>query len=182
MKLTRNRDREPWRPRLPVCEMRGEFFITAAAVTAAERLLPSYRGLDGDHEGIIFLLGRESEGVTIITTALAPEADHGWGHVICDDSQVAAAGRAARAHGLGILAQLHTHGRDWTEHSTGDDNLIVMPFEGMLSLIAPWYGRVGLRPLDGLGVHQHQDGRWVSIDRGSVRQRLHLVPDHIDLR
>jgi hypothetical protein len=171
-----------WTPRLPIREMRGHYLITQSAVDAAARLLPTFRGPDGDHEGLVFLLGRELDTVTLLTTALAPDADHGPGHVICDEAAVGAAGRAARAHRLGILAQLHSHPRDWTEHSVGDDSLIVMPFEGMLSLIAPWYGRVGLEPLHALGAHQYQDGRWVAISRESVREQLHIVPDAIDLR
>lgn len=163
-------------------DLRGKFAITAGAVDRAERLLPSYRGPDGDHEGLVFLLGHESVELTVLTTALAPDADHGPGHVFCSEEAVGAAGRAARAQGLGILAQLHTHGRGWTEHSRGDDDLIVMPFEGMLSLIAPWYGHTGLRPLDGLGVHQHQDGQWVAIGARSIREQFRLLPDGLDLR
>lgn len=170
------------KPRLPVRELRGEFVITDGALNAAGRLLPTFRGPDGDHEGLIFLLGYELGPLTLFTTALVPDARHGWGHVICGDEAVGAAGRAARGHGLGVLAQLHTHGSDWTEHSIGDDTLIVMPFEGMLSLIAPWYGRVGLRPLYGLGIHQYQDGTWVGIRPESVRENVRVVPDAIDLR
>jgi hypothetical protein len=57
-----------------------------------------------------------------------------------------------------------------------------MPFEGTLSLIAPWYGRVGLHPLHGLGVHQYQDGHWVLIRPDSVRDHMRLLPSSIDLR
>lgn len=190
MKRSQRPERDPdewtatrrWQPRLPVRELRGEFLIAEGAIVAAELLLPSFRGPDGDHEGIVFLLGRETPKATIITTVLAPEADHGWGHVICNETQFAAATTAAHAHGLGVLGQLHTHGRAWTEHSIGDDTLIVMPFEGALSLIAPWYGRVGLRPLHNLGVHQHQDGRWVLVRPDSVHDRMHVIPASIDLR
>jgi hypothetical protein len=180
--MRRSQRARKWSPRLPVANLRGDFLITEGAVAAAERLLPSFRGPDGDHEGLVFLLGREFDGLTVVTSALAPDADHGPGHVMCDEAGVAAAASRARAHGLGILGQLHTHGRDWTEHSLGDDELIVMPFEGMVSLIAPWYGRVGLRPLHGLGVHQHQDGAWVLIRPGSVREKFRVVPDGLDLR
>lgn len=173
---------KPWRPRLPVRELQGEFFFTDGAVTAAERLLPSYRGPDGDHEGILFLLGRQAGKVSIITTVIAPDADHGPGHVICTETQFAHATITAHDHRLGVLGQLHTHGRGRTEHSRGDDTLVLMPFDGMLSLIAPWYGHVGLRPLHGLGIHQHQRGEWVLIHANSARQHLHVVPDSLDLR
>ena len=168
--------------RLPLGTMRGRFLITEGAIAAAERLLPSFRGPDGDHEGQVFLLGRELDELTILTTALAPDADHGRGHVFSDESQVATAARVARQAGLAILGQLHTHGRDYTEHSCGDDTLVLMPFEGMLSLIAPWYGRFGLRPLWSLGVHQYQDDGWALLTSESVREGFHIVASGIDLR
>jgi proteasome lid subunit RPN8/RPN11 len=162
--------------------LQGEFAITAGAVEAAERLLPSFRDPGGDHEGMVFLLGREMGSLTLLTTALAPAADHGPGHVICEPGAVAAAQRAGREHGLALLAQLHSHPGASTEHSEGDDDLVLMPFEGMLSLVAPWYGRTGLRPLHAIGVHQFQGGRWMLAEPESVRKRMHLLPAGIDLR
>lgn len=167
---------------LPKGELRGEFLITEGAVLAAERLLPGFRGPDGDHEGMVFLLGRDYGTLTVLTTALAPRADHGPGHVICEPSAVAAAQRTGRAAGVALLAQLHSHPTDWIEHSEGDDELVLLPFDGMLSIVTPWYGRTGLRPLHSLGVHQFQDGRWVLAEQQSVRERLRLVPTEIDLR
>lgn len=182
--MTRNERGEAkpaWRA-LPRGELRGEFAIAQGAVFAAERLLPSFRGPDGDHEGMVFLLGRELGTLTLLTTALAPDANHGPGHVICDPSAVAAAQRAGREAGLALLAQMHSHPKGWIEHSEGDDELVLMPFEGMLSIVAPWYGRVGLQPIHGLGVHQFQDGRWVLAEPASVRERLRVLPTEIDLR
>lgn len=172
---------EPIR-RLPRRTLRGEFVITAAAVAEAERLLPSYRDPLGDHEGIVFLLGRQLGELTVLTSTLAPQATTTSGSVRCSSEQMGEATLAARAAGLGLLAQLHSHPADWTQHSVGDDSMVFMPFEGMLSIVAPWYGRVGLRPLQNLGVHQYQDSRWVEADPDSVRESFRIVPDGIDLR
>ena len=173
---------EEWEPRLPVGHLQGEFFVTDGAITAAECLLPGYRGPDGDHEGIVFLLGRYLGNTSIITTVVAPDANHGPGHVLCSETQFAEATTAAHDIGLGILGQLHTHPGPWTEHSEGDDVLTRMPFDGLLSLVAPWYCHRGLRPLHSLGVHQYQAGQWVLIHPDSARQHLHLLPDSLDLR
>jgi hypothetical protein len=171
-----------WSQRLSAAHLRGQFLITDAAIRAAERLLPTYRGPDGDHEGMVFLLGRELSDLTFFTAALAPDANHGRGHVICSAEAVAQAQQAAREHRLALLGQLHTHPKDWTDHSEGDDDLVFMPFEGMLSIVAPWYGRFGLRPVDSLGVHQFQDGRWVQATRESVAQKFRVIPSDFDLR
>lgn len=180
-KADRGRRAEPIR-RLPLRPLRGETLITAGAIGEAERLLPSYRDPRGDHEGIVFLLGRQLGALTVLTSALAPEAETTSGSVSCSPEQMDEAIRAARQAGLGILCQLHSHPSGWTEHSVGDDSMVFMPFEGMISIVAPWYGRVGLRPLQNLGVHQYQDGRWIQAEQASVAERFNIVPDGIDLR
>lgn len=168
--------------RLPTRRLRGQFAITEAALTAAERILPTYRGPDGDHEGIGFLLGFEFPSLTLFTSVLAPEADHGPGHVSCSRDQVLAASRAARGTGEAILGQLHSHPGPWTFHSEGDDDMVLMPFDGMLSIVAPRYGHFGLRPLDSLGVHQFQAGQWIVCEQQSLADQFHVLPTEIDLR
>ncbi len=93
----------------PSGELEGRFAITAAALDALERLLPTYRGTDGPHEGIAFLCGFELSYLTVYTTAIAPAADHGRGHVQCSDTDLASVTAAARRNGVGLLAQVHTH-------------------------------------------------------------------------
>jgi proteasome lid subunit RPN8/RPN11 len=160
----------------------GEFRITDAALSGAERLLNTYRGADGDHEGIVFLLGAELERLTIFTGALAPEADHRPRSVFCSREQVLAASRAARAAGVSLLAQLHSHPGAAAYHSEGDDRMVLMPFEGMLSMVASHYGHFGLRPLHTLAVHQYQDGGWVLCIPQSVRDQFRVLPSELDLR
>lgn len=178
----RKRESNGYRDDLPTGDLLGRFFVTEGALLGLERFLPTYRGVDGDHEGIGFLCGLETERATVLTTAIAPEADHGRGHVRCRDDQVADAIRIANRLGLGLIAQVHTHPGGVTGHSYGDDDMVFMPFDGMLSIVAPHYARYGLRPLDALGVHQFQDGRWRLMSRESVREGVLLLPSEIDLR
>jgi hypothetical protein len=164
---------------MPLC---GRFSFTEQAIGALEALLPTYRGADGSHEGIAFLCGLELPTATLYTTAIAPQADHGRRHVRCSETEIAAVSAAARKLGLGLLAQVHTHPGDGTVHSLGDDEMVLMPFEGMLSIVCPLYGRFALRPLESLGVHQFQDGRWVLAEPESVKANLSVLPGAVDLR
>jgi hypothetical protein len=163
--------------------MRGRVIITEPSWTAAQRILPSYRGRRGDHEGIAFLFGvRPSPDTQLITTAIAPEADHGAQHVLCNEEQMLAATLAGRTHRITLLGQLHSHPTSWTEHSPGDDELVFLPRESMVSIVAPHYGRTGLQPIATLGFHQFQEGRWVLIDPDSVSEGVTMLPAGIDLR
>jgi len=168
---------------LPTGALRGQVLIAEAAWTQAAALLRTYRGRRGDHEGIVFLLGvRPSPQTLVITTAVAPEADHGPEYVMCNEEQMLAITLAGRAHHIALLGELHSHPSGWTEHSPGDDQLVFMPRELMISIVAPHYGHTGLTPIATLGVHQFQDGRWVLIDPESVSEDMTVLPAAIDLR
>ncbi|HLX35645.1 MAG TPA: hypothetical protein VKR30_10450 [Candidatus Limnocylindrales bacterium] len=168
--------------RLPVRPLEGRFALSDAALSAAESLLPTFRGPDGDHEGLIYFLGVERPRDTLLVAAAAPDADHGPRWVRASQAAILAMTQEAHRNGLAVLSQLHSHPGGWTEHSVGDDDKVLMPFEGMLSFVAPHYGRFGLRPIDGLGVHQWQDGRWVACGRESIRDGIRVIPSKLDLR
>ena len=75
------------------------------------------------------------------------------------------------------MAQVHSHPGGDTRHSDGDDDLVLMPFEGMFSLVVADYGRGSLLPESGAGLHQYQDGRWVAIDQ--MEQALVAIPSEL---
>lgn len=167
---------------LAVGEMRGLVQISEAALHAIEGQLPTYRGVDGDHEGIALVAGRMVSGTTILTTAIFPRADHRKAYVRTSDQAFADASKAARAFGLGILAQVHSHPGESAIHSIGDDSMVRPRFDGLLSVVVPHYGRYGMRPLETLGVHEFIGGQWQLATPESVRERFTVVPGSIDLR
>jgi proteasome lid subunit RPN8/RPN11 len=69
----------------------------------------------------------------------------------------------ARSKRLVLLAQVHSHPGDDTRHSDADDNLVLMAREAMFSVVVARYGDHGISSVDGVGIHQFQDGRWVQI-------------------
>lgn len=174
--------RDTFKPRLPQRAVEGRFAFCESVILEAERLLPAYRGVDGDHEGIVFLLGRRMADLTIYSTAVAPRANHSAGRVQCSHEDVAEVLAFARPRRLALLGQVHTHPGEWTEHSRGDDRMITMPFQGMLSIVVPRYGLYGLRPLESLGIHQYQSGTWVGCTTASIREALVVWPASADLR
>ena len=149
---------------LPVAAARGTLIVPEGVLDETLRALLASQGPDGPHEGLVFWAGWAMPGRTVIGVAIPPELDHGWGHVRADEGAVAAAIRAARRFGAGLLVQVHSHPGLDTRHSDGDDEMVLMPFDGMFSLVVGEYGAGSIRPDAGLGVHQFQDGRWVWIE------------------
>jgi proteasome lid subunit RPN8/RPN11 len=89
--------------------------------------------------------------------------------------------RAARASKLGVLCQVHSHPGNDARHSDGDDELVLLPFEGMLSIVVPRFG-LFMRSIADVCVHQFQDGRWVLCSSASVDSQLTVVSANQDLR
>lgn len=145
---------------LPSGPARGRLIVSRAVIDDTMLALRSFRGLDGPHEGIAFWGGRSVGDDAIITMAVVPQAEHTWGSVRVGERAVAAAARAMRPFGAGLLAQVHSHPGGGTHHSDGDDDLVLMPFDGMFSLVVADYATNHFEP-SAVGVHQFQDGRWV---------------------
>ena len=155
---------------LPRGTLRGRYEISANLIPETRRALLAFHDAgrhEGGHEGICFWAGREEFGVTRLKAVVVPDACHHQFGVFVSAEEFGAVARRARALRLGILAQVHSHPESDTRHSDGDDDLIIMPFENMLSLVAPYYGRMLLSIAD-FSVHQFQDRRWVLCDSEPV--------------
>lgn len=147
---------------LPRGAPRGSLVVPRNVADATLRALRGFRGLDGDHEGLVYWAGRVVDPNTYVLSAVVPDCEHEPQRVLAAEAAIGAAARLARRSGLGLVAQIHSHPGNDTRHSEGDDRLVLMPWEGMFSLVVARYGRGSFE--DGLGLHQHQDGRWVQID------------------
>jgi proteasome lid subunit RPN8/RPN11 len=169
---------------LPRGEIRGLFLVASSVFRATQSALRSFRAgdtKDDGHEGIVYWAGRELGDCTVFVQAIVPVADHGPQHVMVSGEEIGRVQRAGRQSRLGILCQVHSHPGLDTRHSDGDDDLVLLPFEGMLSLVAPRYG-FALDRIADFSVHQYQDGRWVLCSPESVRRQLVYVPELQDLR
>lgn len=153
---------------LPTGPARGRLLVADGVLAPTRAALQASSSGFTRHEGLVLWLGRTDGPTTIVLAAAAPPTRSGPGRVHIDEVAVGATARAARTHGLGVVAQVHSHPGTDTRHSDGDDELVLMPFDGMFSLVVAQYGRGSLLPEDGAGLHQHQDGRWVFVDDGAM--------------
>lgn len=148
---------------LPVAAASGTLLVAEQVLAPTLTALRASRGPDGPHEGLVLWLGRTTGTTSIVMSMICPSARTGPDFVFLDEHAVGAAARAARAHGLGVIAQVHSHPGTDTRHSDGDDKLVLMPFPGMFSLVVARYGTGSLDPREGAGLHQYQETGWVQV-------------------
>jgi proteasome lid subunit RPN8/RPN11 len=160
---------------LLVAASRGQLIVASQVLSPTRAALQASCDLDGPHEGLVLWLGRVVGASTLVLAATVPETDHGSRHVMCDEHAVGAAARTAHAASLGVIAQVHSHPGGDTRHSDGDDRLVLMPFDGMFSLVVAEYGLGDLLP-PSAGLHQYQDGRWVQVNNPDA---LIVVPGQL---
>jgi proteasome lid subunit RPN8/RPN11 len=148
---------------LPRANARGRLLVSenVIAPTRAALLSSSTRG--EPDEGLVLWLGRAEGDTSIVVSCATPRTTSTWGSVSVDESTVGSVMTAARAFGLGVIAQVHSHPDSDTRHSDGDDRLVFMPYESMFSLVVGEYGAGAISPDAGAGLHQYQDGRWVKV-------------------
>lgn len=169
---------------LPQADINGTFIVSAPIIEATKKALTSFALLglkQGGHEGLCYWAGRELGSVQVFSSVIIPRADHGPQRVMVSKEEVGRAAHVARSMQLGILCQVHSHPGSDARHSDGDDNLILLPFEGMLSVVAPHYG-TRIQSVDDFSFHQYQNGRWVLCTPRSVREQVAVVPTLCDLR
>ena len=162
---------------LPRGTLRGRYRIADDLIAETQLALRAFDEAgrhEGGHEGICYWAGREEPSLTSLEAVVVPPAHHERFGVFVSAPEFGEVAHRARAMGLGVLAQVHSHpGRD-TRHSDGDDDLVVMPFENMLSLVAPHYGRT-LTSIKIFSIHQFQDHRWVLCDAASISATFETV-------
>lgn len=153
---------------LPTGPATGRLVVAEHVLGPTRAALQASSGNHRSHEGLAFWLGRNLGSNTLVLAVAVPPTEHRVDGVFVDERAVLATIRAARTVGLGLVAQVHSHPGNDTRHSDGDDQLILMPYEGMFSLVVGDYGHSGLLQAEGSGLHQFQDGRWVHVTNDAL--------------
>ena len=163
---------------LPISENVGRLIVPEAIAAQTKAVLQHFSGPDGRHEGLVFWLGRRIGNDSLVISLAVPNCEHGPARVMTSEKVIGKIMKESRKLGLAIAAQVHSHPGNDTRHSEGDDKLVLMPFDGMFSLVISNYGMGGMTQEAGAGLHQFQNGQWVQISREST-DALIVAPTNI---
>jgi proteasome lid subunit RPN8/RPN11 len=134
------------------------------------------------HEGIAYWAGRRAAGETFVTTCIAPAARTTYGSFDTSAHTNAKVVMLLARTGLELIGQVHSHPGGLVDHSDGDDERALMPYEGFLSLVVPHYAKQGMLPLTICGVHVFRMSRFCRLGNPEIETRFHLIDDFADLR
>ena len=162
---------------LPERAARGRLIVSEAVVDATRATLLAAGDRMPSHEGLVWWLGRQVEEDTLALALHVPQVDSGPTQVLTDEVALGRAARLARSYGLGVVAQVHSHPGTDTRHSDGDDRLVVMPFDGMFSLVIGEYGSGSMLPESGAELHQYLQGHWCLVRQ--IEPALVVIPTEV---
>lgn len=166
--------------RTPLPEGRavGRLVLSQDVVRRTQELLAASGRGQPPHEGLVWWAGRQIADDFLVLACVLPAVDSGPQHVYATEAAVGAAAAATRRARLGIVGQAHSHPGSDTRHSDGDDELVLMPFEGMFSLVVGRYGADSVLSSGGATLHQFQQRRWTKVTNPA--DAIVVVPDVIE--
>lgn len=113
----------------------------------------------------------------VATTVVVPDAILRPQNYIVPTEAVSQAGRHLRTERTTRVAQVHSHGDDWVEHSHTDDDRAYSQRSGALSIVVPFHGTT-CPDLGDCGVHLRTESGWQRVSPGSVIKIVPSVLDH----
>lgn len=113
----------------------------------------------------------------VATTVVVPDAVLSPRNYVVPAEAVSAAGRHLRIERMTRVAQVHTHGNNWVEHSPTDDDRAYSQRPGALSIVLPFHATT--RPEIGeCGVHIRTSAGWQRVRADCVIKIIPSVLDH----
>lgn len=113
----------------------------------------------------------------VATTVVVPDAILSPKNYRVPADAVSAAGRHLRVQRMTRVAQVHSHGNDWVEHSPTDDDRAYSQRPGAVSVVVPYHGTTGPE-LAECGVHVRTETGWERFPPHSVIKIIPSVLDH----
>jgi hypothetical protein len=146
-----------------------------------QQLLNEFARQEPGVERIAYLDGYRVEDLAVATTVVVPDATCTPGYYTVNADQMRQAGAHFRRFEMTRLAQVHTHGNDWTDHSCRDDEMAYSQRPGSLSIVLPRHATQRPEPHEGSLLVRDPD-EWRPLDEEEARTALLVVPSLLDLR
>ena len=113
----------------------------------------------------------------VAVTVVVPDADLHPRYYTVSADVISQAGQHLRTLHMTRVAQVHTHGNDWVDHSTTDDDRAYSQRPGTISIVVPHHSQ-HRPPVADCGVHLRTEHGWRRVKPDSVITIVPTVLDH----
>lgn len=138
--------------------------------------------LDGFAVDMSGYLGQPSDTTTAVVTAVVfPDAHLTTGNYTVSSRAMGEAGEHLRTRSMTRLAQVHTHGGSWVNHSSTDDAHAYTQRTGGVSIVLPHHAAGRPDPIESGVLVRRVDGWW-RVPTEQVASYIQLVPSTYDFR
>jgi hypothetical protein len=155
-------------------------YLSAILAAHTADLLDSF-AVERPSEGVVYWYGLELGGRAVVTTLVVPDADTESGAVQTSAAANAQTLEAILDTPLQLLGQAHSHPSSYVQHSPTDDAETFARFEGMISVVVPYFGRYGLH-IDCCGVYRFIQGGFHLVRPTELNRHLVILPGKRDFR
>jgi len=131
---------------------------------------------------VVYWAGHRAGDERFITTCIAPTAQTTRGSFSTSSVTNAKVIMYLANADLELLGQVHSHPGSFIDHSDGDDERALMPYEGFYSVVVPYYASHGMRPLKMCGVHVFEESVFRRLGNSEIEDRFRVVDEFADLR
>lgn len=119
--------------------------------------------------------------VAVVAALVLPDARLAPGNYEVSATAMSQAGSHLRARRMTRLAQIHTHGNDWVDHSHTDDAHAYSQRIGSLSIVMPRHA-ITNPTLDECGVHVRTAVGWQRLTSAETQSYVRIEPSLYDYR
>lgn len=156
--------------------------IDKGIIPFTEQVLREYGKGKKPCEGVVYWSGKRlSDLEVLIDCAVAPRIRARRYHFQVDHHANAAFVDFINDNDRIYISQVHSHPGTFVDHSEVDDNETAFRSEGLVSIVVPVYGRLGMLPLTECGVHRYQQNEFFRLADDYVARHFQINDEHSSL-
>jgi hypothetical protein len=140
-----------------------KYLISNSVLSKTEEILNDYRNLKESSEGLVYWAGYRKNKLITILGIVAPKIKSGPQNLDVENKFYARVIDFLSDNKLVQIGQVHSHPSSWVDHSIYDDKGATSKVNGLISIVVPNYGSVGMRPLRKCGVHRFINGEFIRL-------------------
>jgi hypothetical protein len=153
------------------------YLIHPAVVEFTVNILREYGARNPSAEGLVYWSGTIRNNKCLVVSAVAPKVQATRHAINTTHESNAMFVEYIREHKLQYISQVHSHPGEWVDHSDVDNTKAAFRSEGLVSIVVPSFGKIGMLPFTKCGVHRYMKGNFSRLGNSYIKKHFKLIGD-----